>query len=156
MFDDLNSIAWGSKSQPEWNKSDAVPRAICGLDAASSDDEMNRTYHAFLYSVGNNHAGTYYPVVLDTLPFLEQMLHSKSAWTRSAVVDILVDLAGAFEPEPGYEMVEGVDGTRSSLRSLLHEALLRLVPALQVVVHNTHEQSRTRESAGAALELLTR
>lgn len=155
MLEDLNSVAWESKAQPEWNGPDAVPRAIRKLVAASSDEEMNRSYHEFLYSVGNNHAGTYYPVVLDTVPFLAQMLHSNGAWTRNVVLDILVDLAGSFEPERGYETVECADGRRLSARDLLRQALLNLVPELKALARSTSEQSRTRELAREVLELLT-
>ncbi|MCQ4163927.1 hypothetical protein [Tahibacter harae] len=58
-----------------------------------------------LYAVGNNHSGSYFPVVLGIFPFLERVLRDGGEWARFAALDSLTDLCGSFGPEPGFGTV---------------------------------------------------
>ena len=68
MFNDLDTVSWASLPQPEWNAPDAVPRALHRIAAATSEQDSQAAYTDYLVAIGNNHVGTYYPVVLPTLP----------------------------------------------------------------------------------------
>src|SRR5689334_8277474 len=105
MFDQLDSIAWTSFPQPSGNRPTTVPDAIRRLATPASDDDARHAYNDFLYAIGNNHAGTYFPVVLHTLPFLGEILRSTSSRARETTLDVLVDLAGSFEPDPDHQEV---------------------------------------------------
>ena len=81
------------------------------LDALrNSDDESNanRAYDAFLWAIGNHHAGTFYPVVLDILPETEQILTNGNPWAQRAVMKSLINLGGSFAAQGGYENHLGV------------------------------------------------
>jgi hypothetical protein len=107
--------------QPEWNDEHSVAGALDALrdahEEAAADDAADR----FLWAIGNNHAGTFHPVVLATLPMLEQLLAAGGPWTQRAVLEALIDLAGTFVPEPGHESYLGAsvqDAVRAFVRSL--------------------------------------
>jgi len=77
MLEDLAEVPWGSLAQPDWNAAnDEVPFALRALAAAASEHEARETYHQVLFALGNNHAGTYYPVALAAVPFLGQILET--------------------------------------------------------------------------------
>ena len=122
MLESLDAIAWAALPQPTSSPT-AVPLAIRAIGLATTDDDASAAYHRFLFAVGNNHAGTYYPVVLETIPFLEALVENGHSLARQTSLDILIDLAGAFRPEPGYETVLAPDGAIVSVRTLLLAAV---------------------------------
>ena len=89
--------------QPESNESGSVEAALDGLRNSEDESTANEAYDAFLWAVGNNHAGTFYPVVLGVLPEIEQILMNGNAWAQRAAMESLIDLGGSFVPEVGYE-----------------------------------------------------
>jgi hypothetical protein len=120
-FDDIHNISWERFSQPEWNHPDTVPQALQLL--ASVDDQTlgRRVYHKVLYALGNNHAGTVYPVALPAVPFIRSIAASGQVWARRTAFDILIDLC-MFDPEPGYEMSIQPDQSQVRLADALrHE-----------------------------------
>lgn len=151
----LDDVAWESKIQPAWNNARALPDALRNIGAAESGDAAAGAYHEFLYAIGNNHAGTYYPVVLDTVPFLASFLEANES-SRETVLDIVIDLLGSFGPEVGYEVVDTGDGTTVDLRVLLHRSMASLRPKLEALSSDASSPTRTREMARDALALLSR
>ena len=89
--------------QPESNDSSSVEAALDAIRNAEDESTANEAYDAFLWAVGNNHAGTFYPVVLGVLPEIEQILISGNGWAQRAAIESLIDLGGSFVPEEGYE-----------------------------------------------------
>ncbi len=75
-----------------------------------------------LYAVGNNHAGTYFPVVLAVVPFLGEILREGGATARLWALDVLIDLIGSFEPEPGFE-IAATSAEDRPLRELLKKRI---------------------------------
>jgi hypothetical protein len=89
--------------QPEWNDETSVIRAL-ELTAVASDRAAAKVaYGRLLHAVGNDHAGTYFPVVLALLPAFGDILKTGAPWAQWAVVEALTDLTGSFEPEKGFE-----------------------------------------------------
>ncbi|KQU67931.1 MULTISPECIES: hypothetical protein [unclassified Rhizobacter] len=105
--------------QPDSNDSGSVERALVALRNAHDEQTAVDACDAFLWAMGNNHAGTYYPVVLGVLPALEQILASRHAWGQRAVMEALIDLGGTFIPEPGHETHLGVS-VREELTRFIH------------------------------------
>src|SRR5215510_9048951 len=105
MLKELVRVPWPSLAQPDWNAGDEMPAAIHELASCASEPESFKAYNRLLYAIGNNHAGTYYPVVLAALPFLAEILHGDEQWARMTTLDILIDLIASFAPEPGFETV---------------------------------------------------
>jgi hypothetical protein len=152
MLEDLESVPWRSLAQPNWNRGDSVPAALRGLGVCASESASGEAYHNVLYALGNNHAGTYYPVALAALPFLAEILEGGGPWARIATLDILVDLIGSFEPESGFEMVVSPTGDRSRLRVLLRQGIARLSPQIRSIASSDTAGQQERELAA---ELLT-
>ncbi|MDI1477942.1 hypothetical protein [Polyangium sp. y55x31] len=151
MLTDVDEVPWASFPQPEWNEPNEVPSALRALSSCTSEEEAERAYHRFLYAVGNNHAGTYYPVVLPTLPFLARILERGSELARRTTLDALIDLLGSFGPETGFEF-EGIDpetGLRGDLRALLHLHARIMVPVVCAIASD-HSPARRRAAALAA------
>lgn len=120
MLEQLGSIQWSSLPQPPWNVDGSVPDAIRALASCQSQRETLSAYHSFLFAVGNNHAGTYFPVVLSTVTFLFEVIAVGTDHSREATLDVLIDILCSFEPEPGFE-------TDPSTGSAVKPALLSLV-----------------------------
>ncbi len=73
MLNGLKHVRWEEFSQPSWNDAEAVPSALRALADTTEIDDFT-SYNRLLYAMGNNHAGTYFPVALPTIPFLAQVL----------------------------------------------------------------------------------
>ena len=114
--------------QPESNDSQSVEAALNGLRRAGSEAAAIEAYDAFLWAVGNNHAGTYYPVVLAVLPEIEEILVGGQAWAQRAVIESLIDLGGSFVPEEGHENYLGgsVQESLSTFIQSMHRHVLPL------------------------------
>ena len=112
--------------QPDSNDSGSVERALLALREANDEQAAVDACDAFLWAMGNNHAGTFYPVVLGALPALEQILVSGRAWAQRAVMESLIDLGGTFTPEQGYETYLGVS-VQEALKTFIHSLRPHLV-----------------------------
>jgi len=154
MLENVDRIAWLSLAQPRWNREDAVPTALRGLGLCVSESTSRDAYDKVLDALGNNHAGTYYPVVLAALPFFGEILQGGGEWARIATLDILVDLSGSFAPESGFEMVVSPTGERSALRVLLQQGIAGLSAQIRAFAMSDTAGQRERELASELLNCL--
>jgi hypothetical protein len=152
MLESLEKVSWRSYAQPEWNCDDTVPAALRGLSACTSESASIKAYQTVLFALGNNHAGTYYPVALAALPFLSEILQGSGEWARITTLNILIDLCGSFEPESGFEMVVSPAGERSQLRVLLQQAIAHLSPQIRSIPASQTAVPRERELASELLK----
>ena len=141
-LDELDRVEWMHEKQPPWNEEGEVASALRDL-ALASPETGERAYSRMLYALGNNHAGTYYPVVVTVVPFLGVILRSGGLTARLRTLDVLIDLVGSFEPAAGFEVVATPTGD-CALRTLLHQEVLALEPD---VVRCQVEAGSTEESA---------
>lgn len=148
MLGGLDQVRRERFVQPARNAVDAVPAAIRAL-ADGTDQDRRRAYHRLLYALGNDHAGTCFPVVLPAVEFLGEVLRDGALVARLRTLDVLLDLLGSFWPEPAYEEVE-TDRGRRPLRDVLHESTKRL----RAVVERRRQAPETGEEAKLAGELL--
>jgi nucleotide-binding universal stress UspA family protein len=112
---------------PDWNEADSVPLALKALREAHDEDSAIEATDRFLWSVGDNEAGTFFPVVLTALPELERILADGGVWSQQAAIEALIDLAGTFAPEDGHETHAGVP-VQDRLRAFVRALRPRLVP----------------------------
>ena len=63
MLSELKQVRWDEFPQPSWNGPEEVPCALRALADTTQNDDYT-SYHRLLYAIGNNHAGTYFPVAL--------------------------------------------------------------------------------------------
>lgn len=123
---------FASYPQPPWNTEGSVEAAIGKLIMAASEEDAVKSCEALLNALGNNHAGTYYPVALATIQHLGFQVEWGSPWAQHAAVQVLIELTGSFEPELGYEAFV-LPGTESQvyLRRELRLQVRLLLPALR-------------------------
>ena len=139
----LAAVDWDACARPEWSDA-ALVRAALG-DALRAHDRASseRAYHAVLYAVGNNHAGTYHAIALAVLPFLGELMRHGQGWARSTALEAFVDLVLSFDPAPGQqalapELARLARAWRPALEAIAaqggadavvaHQALLALKP----------------------------
>jgi hypothetical protein len=122
VLERVNDIDWIALAQPAENGPDTVANALRRVAAASTDAEGSASVNALLSGVGNNHAGTYYPVVVAVVPFLGEILDNGAVEARRAALDVLVDVVETFEPESGFD---------TTLRVRLLEAVSRVRPSIE-------------------------
>ena len=117
----IDPINFNSYPQPEWNASNSVIGALEVLQQAHNKKSSDEAYGRFLSAVGNDHAGTYYPVVLAVLPQIEKVLNTGGVWAKRAGLEALIDLGGSFIPEPGHEFhcdVSVKEALQAAIRSM--------------------------------------
>lgn len=115
MLEGLDKISWEDIPQPVWNGPGEVPKALLALAAIANQNDVHAAYNRFHYALGNNHAGTYYPVALWAIPFLGSLLATGTSIVRETVLDILIDLTGSFVAESGFETARGPSGSELPL-----------------------------------------
>jgi hypothetical protein len=145
MLEKLDAVPWWSFLQPLANRPSTIPdeiRALGGRDQRVPRASSTAPFHD---ATGHDSSGVYLPVVLQTLPFLEEILREGDELAQSLVLEILLDLIGSFAPEPGMEWIEHEDGTRV----LMKDHLVQRVRLLRELI-----EARQRESPpGSAVRI---
>lgn len=132
--------------QPESNESSSIEDALEALRNAHDLDSAEEAYDKFLWSVGNNHAGTFYPVVLAVLPQVEHILKDGGSWAKRAAMESLIDLCGSFIPENGHALYLGLS-VQEALQAFVHSIRPQVAPLV-------HETGSLSQSASDLLELI--
>jgi len=152
MFESLNEVKWAEAPQPKWNSPTEVPEALRALSNIEDEMDAQRAYHRLLYALGNDHAGTYYPVALWVVPFLGETLHHERPLVRETTLSVLLDLVGSFEPEPEFEPLHNSSGLERPLKGALCDAVGKLGPDL---VELTSALTKGSVECARATELLS-
>jgi hypothetical protein len=154
MLETLDTIPWDSLPQPSWNRPGEVPQALRDIATCSTGTQAQLAYSRFLFAVGNDHAGTYCPIVLAAIPFLGEILQDGEEQAQTVTLDILVDLLGSFAPEPEFEFVDGINQNRERLAALLYRKVKDCSGPISQYA-NTEAPPGTRERLAAyVFELL--
>lgn len=149
MLSDLEQIRWDDFAQPSGNEADALPSALRALAATTERGDFS-AYHRLLCAIGNNHAGTYFPVALPAIPVLIDILGCAPLADRLQTLEVLADLLGSFGPEPGFEQVVTPQG-QGALRQLIKEAACDRVADIE----RCRAKAETAEEAKFAEEVLS-
>ena len=116
--------------QPEFNDPTSVASALESIRNAHDQSSADEAYDKFLWVMGNNQTGTYYPVVLAVLPQIEQILTEGSAWAQRVAMEALIDLGGSFIPEAGHEEYLGAS-VQETLQAFIHSMRPRVAQLAQ-------------------------
>jgi hypothetical protein len=149
MLEGLSEAAFASHALP----ADSTPAKVEGalrLLADCSPETEQEAYSRVLFAVGNNHGGSYRPVVLPVLPFLHQILREGSSSARETTLNVLIDLISSFDPEVGFEKLNTSSGSRL-LVDLLWEGVAVLMP---LVRERAKAESASQRERRLALELV--
>lgn len=129
--------------QPEWNTPTSVSDAMTAIASARTQKQSAQAYDQLLYALGNNHAGTYYPIALAALPRLALVLRSGHVWAQHAALNVLIELTGSFVPDAEHEHFAG-----SALAESIHSDIGNMRSIIEQVA-----QAGT-EASTSAIELL--
>lgn len=113
--------------QPESNDPGTMEAALEALRAAVDESTALDAYDALLWAVGDNHRGTFYPVVLGALPEIESILMGGNPWAQRAAMEALIDLGGSFVPEEGFETYLGAS-VQETLKAFVHSVRRYIAP----------------------------
>jgi hypothetical protein len=144
----IDAAPWCDFAQPEWNEPETVARILRRIVVAP--DEFcrdGRAYNEALYAFGNNHAGTYYPVLLPAMPLLQSLVRSGTSMQQRIALCLLDDLYASFHPERGFEIAV-MDGETVQVESVFRACVRALRPTLE------HVAAGDGPNAGLGHELL--
>jgi len=108
MLDTVDRIELSQRQRPANGQPGDVAAALKALAFAASEEAAQAAYHRMLYAVGNDHRGSYFPIVLDAVPFFGEILESGTRRSRARTLDVLVDLVGSFGPDPDVVTQDGL------------------------------------------------
>jgi hypothetical protein len=140
------TFPWAQYAQPQGNGPNEVGNALESLRNCTRENEDD-AYNRFLFAIGNNHAGTYFPVAVPTIGFLGELLLDGSPVASEQSLNVLVDLLGSFWPEPAFENTETADGPKL-LTQLVLQAAQPLIPKLESLRSIGHTESVGHRDAG--------
>lgn len=143
MLEGIEAVRWDLELRPSWSGEGEVVRALRALAEAASETAGQTAYSRVLFALGNNHAGTYYPVVLAALPFLAEILRDGGLQARLRTCDVLIDLLASFAPEPGYEVTGTPSGERA-VQHVLRERALELVEDVERLASGSQSSDERR------------
>ncbi|MBW8182161.1 hypothetical protein [Shewanella nanhaiensis] len=123
IINKLESIDWSQYCGPEYYDPDTVTPALLSLLYLENPSEANDVGDKLLFSIGNNHAGTYYPAILSALEIIIEIeQESKESIRKTCAGAVLGDLS-SFEPDPDLGNYSG-----TTLEELLKYAQNKLEP----------------------------
>ena len=154
MLENLDEVAWEGIAQPEWNSPDEVPNALRAVLTIQKSSDADKAYQRLLYSLGNNHAGTFYPIATAAVPFLGELLHHENVLIRQVVLNVLVDLLGAFEAAIGFETVTCSDGRTLPLKLSLRSTVGQFSTTIDRCATNSKDDAREHKLAIELLRLV--
>jgi hypothetical protein len=146
MLERLDSIDWDRLPQPAKNAPGAVPRCIRRLAAAVTLDEATHPAGRFLWLVGNDHAGQYFPVALHTVPFLGEIIREGSP-RRSPLRGRPPGGSADVRPGGGYETIVVPGHGERPLKDVLTEAVAALSDDLRRCADAAQSEPHTAELA---------
>jgi hypothetical protein len=146
-----DNIEWGAYAQPWGKPPDTVPRLLARLAAVGRNGSDEDLRSPLLFAVGNDHAGSYYPIAVPAVWCLPEVLRDGTDAARWQTLDLLTDLLGSFDPDP--EAVPLVT-EQETLRVALREAAASLRPLVQAMADGTLGGDGVRHAARELLAVL--
>jgi hypothetical protein len=150
MLESLDTVDWRGIAHPPNSTPAQIKEALRSLLTISSERDAEHGYHRLLYALGNDHAGTYFPVAVCVIPALGELLMHNNPFTRMAALNVLVDLTTSFEPEPGLEMFSW-NGEYQSVADVLRDAVTTIRTSIESVANS----AALTEERALALQLLS-
>ena len=100
IIEKIDLTDWKQYSGIEFYQPEKVIKSLKQLYYLTEENENNNTYNIVLFSIGNNHCGTYYPAVKSALPIIIEIAqYGQSEISRNCALEILSDLNYCFSPE---------------------------------------------------------
>jgi len=149
--EEIATYAWSNYAGPTYYEPTEVIEALIALITLDREDLNQATYDKVLFAIGNNHAGTYYPVIEKALTYIINVArHSASEVARNCSFAVLIDLYASFEPELGsYNKI-----TADELENKVKKAIESMQDSLRAIRHSISESDRNKQLVSALLDLI--
>lgn len=137
---------------PRWYEPKSVPRALALLRSVRSEADARAAYDSVLFAVGNNHAGSLYPIATAAVHDILRIIAEQSGWSRSAALEILGELL-RFAPDPGFSTFRRGDGASVDVSLEIVLAVRGSAQLLLRIFENPDTPACDRENALSVLAL---
>jgi hypothetical protein len=129
VLETVDQLDSSPRQRPPGERPGEVAAALRMLAFAASDRIAEEAYHRVLFAVGNDHAGSYFPIVLDVVPYLGEILAGGTRCARAGTLEILIDLVGSFGPDP--QVTLDPEGGLDDLPARLRDRVATLRPLVE-------------------------
>ena len=100
LVERIKSIDWEKYKGTEYYKPNDVAPALIALINLDDEGRNQAVYNQVLFTIGNNHRGTYYFAIQEALGFiLIAATIGNSEVSRNCALEMLTDIYCAFGPE---------------------------------------------------------
>jgi len=100
LIEQIKLVDWHKYTGVEYFKPKEVAPALISLVNLDDESENHTIYNRILFSIGNNHCGTYYSAIQGALEFiLITSIEGKTEISKNCALEILTDLYCSFGPE---------------------------------------------------------
>ena len=140
LYAEIEAVDWGAFVCPESYIPEIVPAALMSLVSLENAAEKEKVYNSFLTSLGNNHAGTYYPAMQAAIPFIITVVNTGSDVAKSCALMILIDLYTSFTPEIGNSAALSANELEKNVRQLIRS----MDHQLSSFITNNNEKEENR------------
>lgn len=97
----IKSVDWRQYRGPEYYDPDKLVQALLQLSVFDESNAKNDLDNKVLFAVGNNHAGTYYPAILEAADLIIEMEKYSSLESVRKCANAILSNLYYFEPELG-------------------------------------------------------
>ncbi len=154
----VNGVDWSKyEGVPDYRPQKVVDTFHRLIDLGDQPPPEGQSYgsgvvHAVTSAIGNDHAGTFYPAILDAAPILVEIANHGSRWSSRAALCILDNLCASFWPEVGEyrdhsleevseAFLEVLKKFRSTLRNMDDIVAVRLQDEIEKRIQRTQGKS---------------
>ena len=125
------AIDWAAFPGPTYYRPDEVPQVFEALASAANYEEADAAYTKLTYTVGNGHAGTFYPAAVAAVPKVIELALHGAPWTRWAAAEVLVDWVWTYEADAEFAVVSLPDGRTVDVTQTVRAQISSATPALR-------------------------
>jgi hypothetical protein len=120
-LDTIENIKWDKYATPEYYSSYLAKACLLKLVSIESINDHPEICHEVLSGIGNDHAGTYYPIIFEVIDFLIDLESSyENEFVRKATNAILSDFS-YFEIDYGNLKPDDLEALIMNTKSKLNK-----------------------------------
>lgn len=130
IVDRINQVDWSQYSGIDFYEPKDVAKSLIDLALLTDEKHVEKVANNILYTIGNNHAGTYYPAIIDAIDFIiYAALNTEHSVSSRCALAILDDIYGSFCAD-----ISNYSGcTSTELEALVNQKIEALLPFLQSI-----------------------
>lgn len=140
------SVDWSSFEQPEWNQPGTVESALDALWQLREPEAFGEHYNRILYCLGNNHAGTLFPVAVPAIDALAEIVRDGAhVQGRRCALEVLIDVL-SFHPDRDFGLLDFGEGSEAPLEEWVARRCLAAAETVREVVGEWNDAELNRSA----------